>query len=191
MSAATSGKCSRISRCSCGLPARSAMNVIFHTLASVASAAVLTVQLKDKPINSTTGLTILAIGFTAGILLHGLLDWLPHQYPLPSVLDVGVSLILFSIVVMLARRGARWILLICFLGSVFPDLVDLGPAILNKQMQLHLPTAKVFPWHWKEHSGSIYDGSRHWLSILNHLVVAGISGCLILRYRQRLIRNLP
>ena len=167
------------------------MNVIFHTLASVATAAVLSTQLKEKkPINSITGLTILVIGFTTGILLHGLLDWIPHQYPLPSVLDVVVSLILFSIIFMLAHNEARWILFACFLGAIFPDLVDLGPAILNRQMQLHLPTAKIFPWHWKEYSGSIYDGSRHWLSIFNHLVVAGMSGCLILKFRQRLLRNL-
>lgn len=167
------------------------MNVIFHTLASVATAAVLSTQLKEKkPINSITGLTILVIGFTTGILLHGLLDWIPHQYPLPSVLDVVVSLILFSIIFLRAHNEARWILFACFLGAIFPDLVDLGPAILNRQMQLHLPTAKIFPWHWKEYSGSIYDGSRHWLSIFNHLVVAGMSGCLILKFRQRLLRNL-
>ena len=166
------------------------MNVVFHTLASVATAAVLSTELKEKPINSTTGLTVLVIGFGTGILLHGLLDWSPHQYPLPSVLDVGVGLILFSIVFMLAHKEARWILFVCFLGAIFPDLVDLGPAILNKQMQLQLPVVKIFPWHWKEYSGSIYDGSRCWLSILNHLIVAGISGWLILRFRRSLIRNL-
>jgi hypothetical protein len=157
------------------------MNVIFHTLASVATAAVLSTQLKEKkPINSTAGLTILVIGFAMGILLHGVLDWIPHQYPLPSVLDVVVSLFLFSIIFILAHKEARWILCVCFLGAIFPDLVDLGPAILNKKMQLHLPTVRIFPWHWKEYSGSIYDGSRRWLSILNHLVVTGMSGWLIL-----------
>ena len=182
---------------SCGLRAAirsystSAVNVIFHTLASVATAAVLSTQLKEKkPINSTAGLTILVIGFTTGILLHGLLDWIPHQYPLPSVLDVVVSLILFSMIFIFAHREARWILFACFLGAIFPDLVDLGPAILNRQMQLHLPTVKIFPWHWKEYSGSIYDGSRRWLSILNHLVVTGMTGCLILGFRKSLIRNL-
>jgi hypothetical protein len=165
------------------------MNVVFHTLASVATAAVLSAQLKEKPIGSTTGLTILAIGFTTGILVHGLLDWAPHQYPVPSVLDVAVSLISFSIIFVLAHEQARWILFGCFLGAIFPDLVDLGPAILNRQMQLHLPTVKAFPWHWKEFSGSIYDGSRRWLSLSNHVVVTGISAFLILRYRQSLIRN--
>jgi hypothetical protein len=166
------------------------MNVIFHTLASVATAAVLSTQLKKKPINSTTGLTILVSGFTVGVLLHGLLDWTPHQYPLPSILDVVVSLSLFSIVFVLAQKEARWLLLACFLGAIFPDLVDLGPAILNKQMQLNLPTGKIFPWHWKQYSGSIYDGSHRWLSILNHLVVTGMSGYLIVRFRRSLIRDL-
>ena len=167
------------------------MNVIFHTLASVATAAVLSTQLKvKKPINSATGLTILVSGFIIGILLHGLLDWTPHQYPLPSLLDVVVSLLLFCAIFILAQKEARWLLLACFLGAVFPDLVDLGPPILNKQMQLHLPTVKIFPWHWKQYSGSVYDGSHRWLSILNHLVVTGMSGCLFLGFRRSLLRDL-
>jgi hypothetical protein len=166
------------------------MNVMFHTVASIATASVLSAQLKEKPIKSATGLTILAAGFATGILLHGVLDWSPHQYPLPSVPDVVVSLIPFSAMFMVAHHEARWILFACFLGAIFPDLVDLGPAILKKQMQLNLATVKIFPWHWKQYSGSIYDGSRQWLSNLNHLLVAGVSGCLIVRYRRSLIRNL-
>lgn len=163
------------------------MNVIFHTLASVATAAVLSARLEERePVHSTKGLTILVSGFTVGILLHGLLDSIPHQYPLPSLLDVVVSLALFFIVFVLSRKEARWILSACFLGAIFPDLVDLGPAIVNQKMQWHLPTVKIFPWHWKEYSGSIFDGSRRWLSVLNHLVVAGTSAFLILRFRKGL-----
>ncbi|MBR0750622.1 hypothetical protein JQ604_00325 [Bradyrhizobium jicamae] len=165
------------------------MNVIFHTLASVATASVLSAQIEKRPINSARGVAVLVAGLGIGILSHGALDWLPHEYPLPSAVDVILSLILVSIVFTLARRDARWIIFSCFLGAILPDLVDLGPAMLNKQMQWHLPSVKIFPWHWKQYSGSIYDGSQRWLSILNHLVVAGLSGCLILGYRQSLIRN--
>src|SRR4051794_22298656 len=115
------------------------MNVIFHTLASVATAAVLSDRLNEKPLTSTAGLTLLAAGFGAGVLLHGVLDWSPHQYPLAAAVDVVVSLILFLIIFAPARSGARWVLFAGFFGAIFPDLVDLGPAILNKQMQLHLP----------------------------------------------------
>jgi hypothetical protein len=166
------------------------MNVVFHTVASIATASVLSAQLQQKPLTSTAGLTVLAVGFGAGVLLHGVLDWSPHQYPLAAAVDVIVSLIFFAVVFLLAHNEARWILSACFLGAIFPDLLDLGPAILNKQMQLNLPTVKIFPWHWKQYSGSIYDGGRQWLSFLNHLLVAGMSGFLIIRYRQSLIRNL-
>ncbi|QOZ28358.1 hypothetical protein [Bradyrhizobium sp. CCBAU 51753] len=166
------------------------MNVVFHTLVSVATAAALSSRVKEKePLNSTSNIAVLVAGFTAGVLSHGLLDWLPHQYPLRSIADVVVSLILFSGVWVLARKEARWILLTCFLGAIFPDLVDLGPAVLNKQMQLSLPMVKTFPWHWKEYSGSIYDGSRRWLSIANHLAVVAASGLLILQYRRGIIRR--
>jgi hypothetical protein len=159
------------------------MNVVFHTLVSLATAAVLASRIKEKePISSTKGIAISVIGFATGIVSHGVLDWLPHHYPLPSIADIIVSLVLFSGVCILARREARWVLLICFVGAIFPDLVDLGPAIVNKQMQSSLPVVKLFPWHWKEYSGSIYDDSRRWLSMANHLAVAGVSGFLILRY---------
>jgi hypothetical protein len=103
------------------------MNVIFHTLASVATTAVLSAQLKEKPLTSTAGFTVLGVGFATGVLLHGLLDWSPHQYPLAAAVDIVVSLILFAVVFLLAYHEARWILFACFLGAISPDLVDLGP----------------------------------------------------------------
>ena len=166
------------------------MNVIFHTIASVATAAVLSSRLEEKPIASGSGLAILAVGSGAGILLHGVLDLLPHQYPLPSALDVIASLALFLLTFVLARKNARWILSVCFLGAIFPDLVDLGPAIVNQRMHAHWPVVKIFPWHWKEYSGSIYDRSRAALSIFNQVAVTAISGWLICRFRRSIFRHI-
>lgn len=110
------------------------MNVTFHVLGSIATAACLSSWRREESIR----------------WIPGLRDaWLP--------------------VVGFACRHNGFLLGVCFIGSLFPDLIDLGPAIANKYLGLSLPVFKVFPWHWQEHSGSIYDGSRATESLLCHL----------------------
>ena len=168
------------------------MNVTFHTLASLATAAVLCSRLKDTDsprIFIPTDVPLLAIGFAAGVLMHGLLDYAPHAYPIKSAADVALSLAIFSAVLLLAGRR-QWLLLsACFLGSIFPDLVDLGPAIVNKGLGWSLPVVKIFPWHWRAYSGSIYDGSRGVESFSYHLIVAGGSLILLYAFRHELFRG--
>ena len=168
------------------------MNVTFHTLAGFATAALLSSRLKsaDSPrLFTPPDLPFLAVGFAAGVLIHGLLDYLPHAYPIKSAVDVLLSLALFPVMLLLAGRR-RWLLLgVCFLGGIFPDLVDLGPAIVNKRLGWSLPMVKIFPWHWREYSGSIYDGSRSGESFLYHLIIAGGSFLLLYAYRRQLFRG--
>ena len=168
------------------------MNVTFHTLASFATAAVLSSRLKatdSARLFAPSDLPSLAAGFAAGVLMHGLLDYAPHAYPIKSAFDVLLSLALFSVMLLLARRR-HWLLLgVCFLGGIFPDLIDLGPAIVNKRLGWSLPVVKVFPWHRREYSGSIYDGSRGVESFLYHLIVAGGSLVLLYAYRRQLFRG--
>ena len=55
--------------------------------------------------------------------------------------------------------------------SIFPDLIDLGPAIANKIFGINLPILeKLFPWHWPHYSGSIYTNNCG-VSTLNHFLV--------------------
>src|SRR2546426_6179202 len=91
---------------------------------------------------------IAAIGFLAGVLEHGIMDYVPHSYPIPSGIDVVVSISLFILAVACTKPQFRILVTACFIGSVFPDLVDLGPPILNRHLGWTLPTVKVFPWHW-------------------------------------------
>ena len=168
------------------------MNVTFHVLASFATAAVLSSKRKpaDEPrLFAPSDLPSLAVGFVTGVLMHGLLDYAPHAYPIKSAVDVLLSLALFVVMPLIVRRH-HWLLLgVCFLGAVFPDLIDLGPAIANKRLGWSLPVVKVFPWHWREYSGSIYDGSRGGESFLYHLIVAGGSLVLLYAYRRQLFRG--
>jgi len=121
-------------------------------------------------------------------LIHGILDFLPHNYPLPSKIDVVLAVVLLIAAAFLAQKQNRFLILICFIGAVFPDIVDLSPGILNKHVGIFLPqlSFKVFPWHWKEYSGSIYDGSRNFESFVYYTLVFLISILLIFLYRKKL-----
>jgi hypothetical protein len=73
--------------------------------------------------------------------------------------------------VWLTNKRYRLITGLSFVGSLFPDLVDLSPGILNKQLGQSFPIInKIFPWHWHEYSGSIYGGDCG-VSTANHLFV--------------------
>lgn len=153
------------------------MNVIFHTLASLTTVAVLSRKIKQRnafsfpPLNAYL---FLAAGFTVGILIHGILDYAPHNYPLPSVIDVFLSLFLLAAALVVVKLHLWLLTIVCFTGGIFPDLVDLGTAIINKRLGTNLPVVKVFPWHWSHYSGSIYDGSRQIESAVYHLTVAAL-----------------
>ena len=128
------------------------------------------------------------IGFIIGVFLHGLLDYVPHSYPIDPRLDVPLSLALASLAIVLSKPKNRFLVLVCYLGSIFPDLIDLGPAVINKSLGWSLPTVKIFPWHWPRYSGSIYDNSRSLESLIFHIVVVALSIGLLYGYRRALFR---
>lgn len=168
------------------------MNVTFHTLAALGTAAVLSAKPHTqslRPASVHDPLYIQAIGFGAGVIVHGLLDTIPHTYPIKAGLDVMISLVLFAGAILLAQRPHRLLIAVCFLGAIFPDLLDHGPAILSKHLGWPAPAVKIFPWHWPQYSGSIYSHERNAASLLCHFVVVGISLVLLWVYGRNLFRG--
>ena len=163
------------------------MNVAFHTVAALATAAVLSSRYRVRTTLPSSGF-LPAIGFIIGVLLHGLLDYAPHSYPFDSRLDVALSLALASLAISLSKAKNRFLVLACYSGSIFPDLIDLGPAAINRSFGWSLPTVKIFPWHWHRYSGSVYDGSRSLESLLLHIVVVALSIGLLCAHRRALFR---
>lgn len=163
------------------------MNVTFHTLTSLAVAAALSTR-QTKPVAKElfgfSDVPLLSIGFAAGVMIHGLLDYVPHTYPIKSSIDVILSLGIFFVTMIFVQKRYRILAAVCFLGAIFPDLVDLGPAILNKQLAWHLPVVKIFPWHWPQYSGSIYDGSRRLSSLTGHILATVASLSQLCLYRK-------
>lgn len=163
------------------------MIVTIHALGSIATAA----ALSRTPDRSSIGPLRLAAGFLAGIVIHGALDLLPHNYPLSPPIDVFVALGLIGLTGILVQKRNRLLVVICFFGALFPDIFDHGPLIAARRFGIavpHLPF-KIFPWHWKEYSGSIYDG-RNWVtSLLGHVVIAGFSLAAIAYRRKTFFRS--
>ena len=162
------------------------MNVVFHVLVGVVvssfcASQVNTINRSKLKINS-----ILVSGFLVSLFSHGLLDLLPHTYPFDGIIDLILAGAVFGISLLLIKPKYFGILTVCVSGSIVPDLIDLGPSLLNKFFSINLPVIKFFPWHWAKYSGSIYaDSSKIWLSFLMHLLVLLVvfrSWCLKRRF---------
>jgi len=165
------------------------MNVVFHTLAGLAAASALSSSKQfgdSRRLFIPSDMPFLSAGFALGLISHGLLDVAPHAYPIKSAPDVFLGLLFIVSALIFARRRGRVLVAACFVGSMFPDLVDLGPAILNKRLGWSLPVVKVFPWHWHQYSGSVYDGSRPLQSLVSHLIVVTVGLGVLYVFRKSL-----
>lgn len=163
------------------------MNVTFHTAGALATAAFLSSTQARKPSGRSAPrhtLLIAVIGFATGVVEHGAMDYVPHSYPIPSGIDVVVSITLFIFALAWTRPQFRVLVTACFIGSIFPDLVDLGPPILNRYLGWTLPTIRAFPWHWAQYSGSLYHGAKRFQSSVSHFVVISVcvSSCWFYRH---------
>jgi len=148
------------------------MNVLFHTTSAICVAVTLT-DTKEIEQSTTSKKVVLTglLGFVVGVIFHGALDYIPHCYPINSKLDAISGLIMIISTIWLTNKRYRLIMGLSFLGSIFPDLVDLLPVIVEQYLELGLPKSeKVFPWHLEKYSGSIFtdDCSN---STLNHTLL--------------------
>ena len=157
------------------------MNVTFHAIAAITTASVLSIK-KDESVWNPQKLIV---AFISGILVHGVLDISPHDYPIKSNYDVVLAILLFAVTFIFTKKKNYLLLTICFTGAIFPDIIDLSSGIVNRHLGIPFPqlTFKVFPWHRKEYSGSIYDGSCTIETALIHILL--VVTCLIILVKQR------
>ena len=168
------------------------MNVVFHALASFGLSHVAARDLPAEPSPPRRDLRVIVPAFVAGVLSHGLLDGLKHGYPIPYAVDPPLALLLAVAWCACATRRYRLLVAIVFVGAVLPDLVDLGPGIVNRLFGWRLPTLHhhLFPWHWRDGSGSLYPskgrrllpceatldgGDNQTVSITNHFIVVALA----------------
>lgn len=146
------------------------MNALFHI---AAGASVIAGMSHAKSETAKDVVKLSSAGFFLGLLSHGILDYTPHCYPLNSKVDAILGLLLILLIVWKINWNWKAIAGFTLLGCVIPDIIDLAPEILNSLFNLGLPTFdKLFPWHLREFSGSIYTDEckvsaiNHWLTIL-------------------------
>ena len=116
--------------------------------------------------------------FIIGIGMHGVLDYVPHCYPINSKVDAIVGLLVILVMIFLSKSQYKPIVASSLLGNIFPDIFDLSPQIIHKYLSVDLHVSKkIFPWHWHIYSGSIYDENSQ-VSTMNHCIVLLIVVCV-------------
>lgn len=163
------------------------MNVLFHTAISIGISAAVTNPKTIEEGHNFTNVKFIIILFCLGIISHGVLDIIPHCYPINSKIDFLVSSFLICTIIFLTNKRYRILIVFSFIGSLFPDIVDLSFPILNKYAYLNLQVHRnYFPWHWKIYSGSIYISDCTDSTIYQTILVIGVTIICYL-YRSNII----
>ncbi len=166
------------------------MNIVFHTTTAIGIAVLLTDTDQFPPKSPLQRVCLTAtMAFVVGVISHGALDYIPHCYPFLAKIDVLLGIGMIVGMTYFSKPNYRLVVFASFIGCIFPDLIDLSPAILNKYLSLDLPILeKIFPWHWREYSGSIYNGNCG-VSNINHLLTVFVVG-LICWSRKKDFKNM-
>jgi hypothetical protein len=163
------------------------VNVAFHELAGVALAQETAAWLEARPPTAPPSRVAWLLAVGLAVLSHGILDALPHYYPLPSAVDVAVSLALVAGGLAAFPRGRRWWLLAVCLAAVLPDIIDHVPDDLHRHVSPSIPVPpNLFPWHWLTGSGSLTGrtGPLWRESLTNHVIVVAFCAVAIVRTRH-------
>jgi hypothetical protein len=139
------------------------VSVVFHTLAGAAVAHVATVKVHrraDGQLERPGWLLVIAATGLA-VLSHGILDGLKHGYPVPARVDVCVSALVATTWCFAVRPPLAILFAFAMAGSFSSDVIDHAPRLLfpkNSQLAGILPRENLFPWHWRDGSGSLWSG---------------------------------
>jgi hypothetical protein len=167
------------------------VNVAFHELVGIALAheAATSSESRQPPGAKRWGWTC-----ALAVASHGIIDALPHYYPLAPWEDATASLVLVAVWCALVPRWMRKPLLLVCVAALLPDIVDHLSDDLRKHLGLPLPVLpNLFPWHWPEGSGSWRGRSGpNWIvSVVNHAIVVAFCATAIHRTRHLLSRGGP
>jgi hypothetical protein len=164
------------------------MNVLFHTATAIATVVLVADSVRPAVSGGSYILGCL-LSLIIGVIFHGILDYIPHCYPVNSRIDVMLSLLLMILLFWKTNRKYKPIVAASFIGNVLPDIIDLSPAILNKYFHLNIAViTKIFPWHQTLYSGSIYSDNCD-VSNLNHLMIIAFV-CIVCWLRKKQLEEI-
>ncbi|HHV30617.1 hypothetical protein [Acetivibrio mesophilus] len=153
------------------------MNLVFHTVFSVSTSPIVAKNI----VKTNKPLRYLGLGFASNIIMHGVMDLVPHDYPVTTMVDISISFVLFLLSIIFVKRELRNSVFFCFLGGVLPDLIDKG---LFRVLRMN--SIKLFPWHWANVINFFYKWyfNHAWLfSICNALAIIVSVGLLLINRR--------
>lgn len=162
------------------------MNITYHTVLGVASTSVMTKIIPEE--DNIKIYKIGTIGVGINILLHGILDILPHNYSLTMIKDGIITLFLIAVAMFFVNNKYRLLTLCCVGGAILPDVID-------KIIIRNISTVNfyVFPWHNAEIINNFY---LVYLKIIpmqyfgiTDIVVVGISLLFLILYRDKFIKS--
>lgn len=169
------------------------MNVLFHSTLGIATVAITAHFFplsEDKEIFRKSDVPVLLFLFGINIVIHGVLDIAPHTYPLSSIYDVILSLCFMPLVFTFVNRQCWVLLLAAYIGSVFPDIIDIGIPKAMKTIGIDWNIPRLFPWHFKEFSGSIYTDTFSLPSLVSHLFVLSAELFIFIKFRHAIRKNI-
>ena len=129
------------------------MNLIFHTVLSISTAPICAKKIMD----GNKKIKYLTLGFAGNIIGHGIMDLIPHNYPLTRNTDLLISFGIFFLSMIFVKKEYISSVFFCFLGGALPDLID--KAFLPI---IGLNYLKIFPWHRATIINLFYD---HYLKL--------------------------
>lgn len=162
------------------------MNITYHTMLGVASASVMVKIIPEE--DNIKIYKIGTIGVGGNILLHGILDILPHNYSLTMIKDGIITLFLIAIAMFFVNNKYRLLTLCCVGGAILPDMID-------KIIIRNISTVNfyVFPWHNAEIINKFYLVYLKVIPIkyfwITDIVVVGVSLLFLILYRDKFIKS--
>lgn len=167
------------------------MNILIHTTASLTISVLLSKSVTKNNLFNLKQVIQYSLIVLLNVILHGIFDILPHTYPVNMYLDPLISPLVILIILLIARKEFYLIIICSFIGSILPDIIDLGPRIASKLLGVQINgLLKIFPWHFEKYSGSIFNDPSNINSIINHFIILGICLFVFIVKRNYIIKEM-
>ncbi|WP_142414294.1 hypothetical protein [Hathewaya massiliensis] len=160
------------------------MNLTYHTLVGVTTSTVISNN------NHNINIKNIWIPILLNILLHGLMDIIPHNYPLSLFIDCVFTSILILLVLIFFNKRKYKITLICVFGAIIPDIID---KLIIKYL-LH-SNNYLFIFHKSKFINRFYgmylkmiSGQYFWVLNITNIIIVIICFIILNKYKKNFFK---
>jgi len=115
------------------------MMVSIHAAVGVSTSLLFYKKVDTEPNKIKPYITPLLLN----VALHGMFDLIPHSHLIPAIPDIIIALLIPALLILFVKKKYLILILTCYLGSVLPDVLDLGVFRV-----LGFGAFRMFPWHF-------------------------------------------